>query len=83
MNTKTIYVTGAFVNGDFRAAKSFARQQSAEARSDEAVYLRSTFLDRDVMVARYVGGRPVQIGDTPRDVVLTYIRARRAQSATV
>ncbi len=70
----TTYVTGSVESGDFRTARAFAREHSEQAHSAENVYLRNARLSRDVLVAAYRGGRPVTVGDVPRDTVIRTLR---------
>ena len=72
----TTYVTGALSTGSFRDACHHARAVSDEASDTEHVYLRNSRLSRDVLVAAYCCGRPVAVGDVPRDVVVRTLRER-------
>ena len=70
----TTYVSGVLRTANFGLACHHARETSDETSETQHVYLRNARLSRDVLVASYRGGRPVTVGDVPRDVVIRTLR---------
>jgi hypothetical protein len=71
----TMY-SGVLRSANFSLACHHARETSDETSETQNVFLRNARLSRDVLVAAYRGGRPVTVGDVPRDVVVRTLRER-------
>ncbi len=66
----TTYLSGVLRTANFGLACHHARETSDETSETQNVFLRNARLSRDVLVAAYRGGRPVTVGDVPRDTVI-------------